>query len=186
MILWLWLFGSVANAIDLNDRLRIELDGGERVEGYFVRAGDDLVVMTRPGRGDVVKVPCAIVSSVEVNGSKLGAEEFVLEIEAAWQKRLNWIKDAPPVPPAGLVGPLNLLLAGSGHAALSRWDLGGSMMVVDAIGMSVVGLELAGKGTQRMDVLISAAAISAMFKSYAFSDGLRRVRRRTERQKLED
>jgi hypothetical protein len=37
-----------------------------------------------------------------------------------------------------------------------------------------------------MDVLISAAAISAMFKSYAFSDGLRRVRRRTERQKLED
>jgi len=186
VILWLWLFGSIANAIDLNDRLRIELDGGERVEGYFLRAGDGLVVMTRPSRGDVIKVSCAIVSSVEVNGSTVGADRFVLEVEEAWQARLDWIQNAPPVPPAALIGPLNLLIAGSGHAALNRWDVGGSMMAVDAISMTVIGLELAGKGTQRMDVLVSAAAISALFKSYAFSDGLRRVRRQTDRRKLED
>jgi hypothetical protein len=179
--IWLWIAIATAHAIDLNDHVRLTLDGGEVVEGWFLRAGEAEVVLTRPSHNDVSNVAMGIIAEVQVNQRFLPLEEFEGEIAQAWAEWKAWSADPPPHPWPQLVGASSLLLAGSGHGILGRWDLGGSMMVVDAASMGVIAVEASGRGTGRLDVVLTAAVLSVLFKSYAASDAARLARRRRKR-----
>ena len=181
MSCWLWIAIATAHAIDLNDHVRLTLDGGEVVEGWFLRAGEGEVVLTRPSRSDVSNVPLGIIADVQVNKKPLPLVDFEVEVAQAWSEWKAWSADPPPHPWPAVVGGASFVLAGSGHGILGRWDLGGSMMLVDAVSMGVIAMELSGHGTGRMDVALSAAVISALFKSYAASDAVRLAERRRER-----
>jgi len=184
--IWLWFAIVTAHAIDLNDHVRLTLDGGEVVEGWFLRAGEAEVVLTRPSHGDVSNVALGIIAEVQVNQRMRSLAEFEAEVAQAWAEWMAWSADPPPHPWPQLVGASSLLLAGSGHGLLGRWDLGGSMMLVDAASMGVVALEVSGRGTGRMDVALTAAVLSVLFKSYAASDAARLARRRRKRLGLMD
>ena len=172
MVASLLMVGS-AMAIDLNDHVRLTLDGGEAVDGYFYQAGPDSVVLTN--------VPLGIVARVQVNDGDVPLDAFTLDVRNEWKQ---WTTEAlnPPAHPAPVtVAIASALLAGSGHGLLKQWDEATSMMVIDAACMTLAGLELAGHGTGRVDVLIGSAAVSLVFKSYAVSDGVRsagRIRKR--------
>ena len=181
MSIWLWLAIATVHAIDLNDHVRLTLDGGEVVEGWFLRPGAAGVVLTRPSRSDVANVPLEIVAEVQVNQRHRSLEQFEAEVSLAWAEWKAWEADPPPHPWPPLVGASSLLLAGSGHGVLGRWDLGGPMMLVDAACMGVVAIEMTGRGTGRMDVALSAAVLSGLFKSYAASEAVRLARRRRKR-----
>ena len=181
MSIWLWFAIATAHAIDLNDHVRLTLDGGEVVEGWFLRAGKAEVVLTRPSHSDVSNVPLGIVAGVQVNRQIVPLKDFEGEIAQAWAEWKAWSADPPPHPWPPLVGASSLLLAGSGHGFLGRWDLGGSMMLVDAASMGVIAVEASGHGTGRLDVVLTAAVLSVLFKSYAASDAVRLARRRRTR-----
>ena len=181
MITWLWFTIATAHAIDLNDHVKLTLDGGETVEGWFLRAREDEVILTRPSHGDVSNIPLGIIAKVRVNHRPLPKDEFEKEIAQSWSDWKAWAADPPPHPKPFLVGGSSLLLAGTGHGFLGRWDLGGSMMLVDAVSMGVIAVEASGRGTGRLDVVMTAAVLSALFKSYAASDASRLAKRRRKR-----
>jgi hypothetical protein len=179
--IWLWFAIATSHAIGFNDHVRLTLDGGEVVEGWFLRAAEGEVVLTRPSHSDVSNVSLEIIAKVWVNRRPRPLEEFEGEVAESWAEWKAWSADPPPHPWPYLVGASSLVLAGSGHAFLGRWDLGGSMMLVDAVSMGVIAIEASGRGTGRMDVVLSAAVLSVLFKSYAASDAARLARRRRKR-----
>ena len=180
MVASLLMVGS-AMAIDLNDHVRLTLDGGEAVDGYFYQAGPDSVVLTNDQGKRTTRVPLGIVARVQVNDGDVPLDAFTLDVRNEWKQ---WTTEAlnPPAHPAPVtVAIASALLAGSGHGLLKQWDEATSMMVIDAACMTLAGLELAGHGTGRVDVLIGSAAVSLVFKSYAMADGVRsadRIRKR--------
>ena len=100
MIFWVWLFiCNPAQAIDLNDHVRLTLDGGEVVEGYYLRPGANEVVLTRPGVNGTSRIPLAIVDSVELNGDQTPFDVFSNSIKSEWGDWIVWASDPPPHPP---------------------------------------------------------------------------------------
>ena len=184
MILGLWLTLTSAFALDNNDHLAFELAGGERMEGWFLRAAPSVVVVTVPATGEVSSVPLSIIEAVTVNDRPQTVEDFREEHAAAWEVQKAWLADPPPHPLPGVAASVGLVVAGSGHALLGEWDAAVPMMVVDASCMGLIGLEAAGKGTGRIDVFFTAVVMSAVFKAYAVADGHRRAKRRRERIEL--
>ena len=181
MILALWLTLTPTFALDINDHLVLELAGGERVDGWFLRAEERQVVMSIPAVGETAKVPVSIIEKVSVNDEALSLSDFRRDLGAAWDAQRAWMDNPPPHPAPGIVAASGLLVAGGGHALLGDWDLATPMLIGDSIFMGVMGIEAAGKGTGRLDVFLSAAFLSVLFKSYALSDGHRRAQRRRER-----
>ncbi len=184
MILALWLTLSTALAIDINDHLKLELAGGEHIEGWYLRAEVGAVVMTVPESGRNSTVPLSILKAVTVNDQPQPLDAFEAEIVAAWQDQQAWLKDPPPHPLPGVVASAGVLVAGSGHALLGEGGVAAPMLVVDVGCMGLMGLEAAGKGTGRVDVFFTAAVLSTVFKAYALSDGHRRAKRRRQRMGL--
>ncbi len=76
MSIWLWFAIATVHAIDLNDHVRLTLDGGEVVEGWFLRSGESEVVLTRPSHSDVSIVPLGIIAAVQVNQRVQSLQEF--------------------------------------------------------------------------------------------------------------
>lgn len=189
MIFWVWLFIiNSAQAIDLNDHVRLTLDGGEVVEGYFLRPGSNEVVLTRPGANGTARVPLGIVGSVNLNGAPISPDVFADTIEREWQEWISWASDPPPHPAPVSVAVASGLIAGSGHVLLADSRQGLRMAVVDVGCMTMAGLEIAGHGTGRVDVLMGSLALSGLFKVYAATQSVRmtkRVRRRIEEVKRE-
>ena len=181
MISLLLVLVTAAQAIGLNDHLHLTLDGGEVVEGYFLRATPSEVVMTRPHRNGTSRIPIDIVKLATVNGEVLARAEFVADVQDAWSDWKAWADEPPPHPHPFGVALLSAGLSGAGHGALGQWDRGTSMMAVDLVSMSIAGVELSGRGTGRVDVLMSAVAVSLFFKSYAISDSVRAARRTRNR-----
>ena len=178
MIVWAWLFiCNPAQAIDLNDHVRLTLDGGEVVEGYFLRPGADEVVLTRPGANGTSRIPLAIVDSVKLNGEPVAAETFSESVNTEWKEWVSWAADPPPHPAPLSVGMVSVVVAGSGHLLLGDSKQALSMAVVDVGCMTMAGLEIAGRGTGRVDVLMGSLAMSALFKAYAASQSVRMTKR---------
>ncbi len=181
MILWLWLLVNPAAAIDINDHLLIELQGGERVEGWFLKAEADSVVVSVPAEGTAVTVPFDILKSVTLNDAPIQLEAFRREVEAEWRALLMWRADPPPHPAPGVVAVSGVVVAGSGHAMLGEWGPGAPMIFADTAFMTIMGLEASGHGTGRVDIFFTAALLSTVFKAYALADGYRRAQRRRAR-----
>ena len=181
MILAIWLTLNPSFAIDINDHIVLSLAGGEQVDGWFLRPEDQGVVLSIPAVGETASVPLSIVESVKINDADVPLIEFGAAISLAWTEHTRWLADPPPHPRPFLPVASSLILAGSGHAWLGEWDVATGMLIGDTIFMGVMGLEAAGHGTGRMDVLLSAAALSVLFKAYAMSDSHRVARRRRDR-----
>ncbi len=181
MSLALWLLIAPSFALDINDHLVLGLHGGEEVDGWYLRADGSTVVLSIPALGERVRVPLSIVDTVNVNDADMSVGDFQIEVELAWAKHTRWLADPPPHPPPLIVGVSGVFLAGLGHASLGEWAVATPMLVADGMFMGVMALEATGHGTGRMDVFLSAAFLSVLFKSYAVSDGYRLARRRRVR-----
>ena len=181
MILWLWLTLSTASAIDINDHLILELDGGERIEGWFLRSEGESVVVAVPASGRMATIPLGIVQAVTLNDAPQNLADFRREVEEEWDQILAWRADPPAHPHPGFVAGSGVLLAGTGHAMLGEWRLATPMMMADGAFMGLMAMEAAGAGTGRIDIFFTAALLSTVFKAYALSDGHRRAKRRRVR-----
>ena len=181
MILWLCLFFRPAAAIDINDHLLLELQGGERIEGWYLKTTDQAIVLSVPSTGRATTVPFGVLKAVTINDAPMTLDAFRAELSSEWSKELAWRADPPPHPQPGVVAVSGIFLAGTGHGMLNEWSMGVPMILVDAGFMSVVTIEAAGKGTGRADIFFTAVLLSSIFKAYAVTDGHRRAKRRRER-----
>ena len=181
MILAIWLTLNPSFALDINDHIVLSLAGGEQVDGWFLRPEAHGVVLSIPAVGETARVPLSIVESVKINDANVSLTEFGTAIASAWTEHTRWIADPPPHPSPVIPVASSVILAGSGHALLGEWDVATGMLIGDTIFMGVMGLEAAGHGTGRMDVFLSAAALSVLFKAYGMSDSHRVAKRRRDR-----
>ena len=178
MIAWLWLVTLPVLAIDNNDHLILELDGGERVEGWYLKVDEDVIVMSVPETGTTARIPTAIVKSAAVNNQPMPLDAFKSEVEEEWGKIVEWRLNPPPHPSPVLVGGVGFLLAGTGHAWLGEKRIAVPMMIADTALMSTLAVEASGHGTGRVDIFFTAALLSTLFKTYAMTEGFRQAKKR--------
>ena len=170
---------GLAHAIEVNDQLSLSLEGGEVVDGWFIRAEQGDVVLHVPALGRTAVVPLSIVHEVTCNDEPWALERFAAEIDSARAAYEAWRLDPPPHPAPGWVALPSVFLAGSGHAALGEWKFARGLMIVDALVMSVAVAEILGQ--QRKQVFFTASAGAIIVKTYAVSDVIRRSRSRRRR-----
>jgi hypothetical protein len=169
-------FIGIATAIDVNDQVEVKLDGGEIVQGWFVRGEPGHVVVHVPKTGDTARIPLSMLSDIEVNGESVSRAAFEGEILQAHEAWLQWRADPPAHPAPIWVAVSSIALAGSGHALLGDWQNAPGLLVADTVGMSVAAWELGHQ--QRINVLLGAVAISTIMKGYGASNGARKARAR--------
>ena len=165
---------SAAFAIDVNDQLRIEMAGGEAIEGCFVRGQPEVFSLHVPNLGRSVDIYLNMVHSVAKNGQPMELDEFVVELgdwQSEWER---WLANTPIPPPPLAVAFASVPLAGTGHALLGDWRAASGMMVADALGMGVMTWEL--KNNQRLNVVSGALAVSLVMKFYSATNGARKAR----------
>lgn len=181
---WVALFlglvcGTAAHALDTNDRLVLTLDGGERVDGWFVRAEADAVVLSVPGMPAPTRVPLVIVSGVTRNGQDQAMEQFRSEATAAHEAWKSWVLHPPPHPHAvGLVAA-SLLVPGTGQAILRETESAWGYLVADLVFLGAGALELSNE--QRLGVLVPLAGLSVLMRLTSASDAARTTNRRRRR-----
>ncbi len=175
MIALLWMVG-LAFALDVNDQLKLQLDGGEVIEGWFVRAEPAHIVIHVSALGASSRIPLAMLDTVEINGVEVSSQRFEADVQVAHEQWLQWRAAPPPHPSAGVVAFTSVLMAGSGHAWLGDWENAPGLLLADSIGMGVTAWEL--KNKQRLNVVFGAVTVSAIMKLYAASNGARKARAR--------
>ncbi|MGB0640257.1 MAG: hypothetical protein ACPGTU_13030 [Myxococcota bacterium] len=184
MLLFLLLTIGLAQGIEVNDQVALSLDGGEQVDGWFVRAEAGSVVLHVPELGRSAVIPVSVVKAVQCNQEKWSLERFVSEVAEAQHRYEAWLESPPPHPhPVVLAGP-SIVLAGTGHAILGDWEFAKGMMLLDGVAMGTMAIE--GFGQQRVQVFYTAALISLIFKAYAVSDAAHRTRQRRRRLGIEN
>jgi hypothetical protein len=175
-VIALMCFIGLAAAIDINDQVELTLDGGETVQGWFVRGEPGHVVIHLPKTGDTTRIPLSMLSDIEVNGTPVSSQNFESEIRQAHEDWLQWRADPPAHPAPVWVAVSSVALAGSGHALLGDWQNAPGLIVADAVGMSVAAWEFGHQ--QRVNVLLGAVAVSTIMKAYGISNGSRKARAR--------
>lgn len=171
--------GSAAHGLNSNDHLELTLDGGERVDGWFVRAEADAVIVSVPGMPEPTRVPLAILSEVTRNGRVQPMEQFRTEAGAAHEAWKSWVLHPPPHPPAvGLVAA-SLLVPGAGQAILRETDSAWGYLIADLVFLGAGALELSNE--QRLGVLVPLAGLSVLMRLTSASDAARITNRRRRR-----
>ncbi len=165
---------SAAFAIDVNDQVKLQLAGGEVVEGWFVRGDHAGVSLHVPKLGESVEIKLELVESVAVNGQSTKLSEFSTELDRWRLEWENWLASTPSPPPPLVVALASVPLAGVGHAWMGDWSSAGGMMVADALGMGVMTWEL--KNNQRLNVVAGALTVSLVMKFYSATNGARKAR----------
>jgi hypothetical protein len=161
----------------------LSLDGGEELDGWFVRAEAGSVVLHVPELGRATVIPLSVVKSVQCNQESWPVERFASEVTEAQRQYEAWLENPPPHPhPIILAGP-SIVLAGTGHALLGDWEFAKGMMLLDGVAMGAMAIE--GFGQQRVHIFYTAALVSLIFKAYAVSDASYRTRQRRRRLGLE-
>ena len=179
MIALLLLSMGLAYGVEVNDKLSLTLDGGEHVDGWFVRAEDGAVVLHVPELRRSAVIPITIVQSIECNQEKWSMDRFRLEMADAQRSYEALLADPPPHPHPAVVAFPNVLLAGSGHAVLGDWESAKGLMLLDTVAMGVATVEAFGQ--QRAQVFYSAALISLLIKGYSIADSVRLTQDRRRR-----
>ena len=86
--MWLllsWLIASAA-ALSPSDQLRLDLIGGESIEGWFYRSDEQTLELTAAGRRHVVALD--LVTQAWCNGDPLTLEQlFEAHVERALRER---------------------------------------------------------------------------------------------------
>ncbi len=179
MFLFLSLAMGLAHGIEVNDQISVTLDGGERVDGWFIRAEAGAVLLHVPALGRTATVPVSVVQSVECNQERLALDRFRSEVQDAQLRYEAFLADPPPHPHPILVAAPSMIFAGTGHAMLGDWEFAKGTMLLDGVAMSVASIEAFGQ--QRAQVFYSAALISLILKTYSASDSIRRAQTRRRR-----
>lgn len=166
-----------AFALDGNDRLRLDLVGGARVEGWYV--GVDGGVLRLSGDNRFVDVPVDQVEAVQRDDLPLGLEEFRAELAQA-QALLDALRaDPPPAPAPALVATGSFLHAGVGHAALGEWKGAAAWALLDAVVLSAAAWNLFGE--ESIPAAVPVLALDLVVKGAAAGDAARIARRNRRR-----
>ncbi len=175
----LWI--GLAHAVDVNDTVRLTLDGGESIDGWFVHYEPETLSIHVPKLSETVQVPFSIVNHVEVNRDPLALDSWKSELSAWHRAWLQGLSEQPFAPPVWSVALTSTALAGTGHALLGDWQQATGMLIADSLGMSVAAWEIT--HGQRLNVVVGGVAVSAVMKMYAISNGIRLARRKRAKMK---
>ena len=181
MIAWLFIAGA-AYAIDVNDTVRLNLDGGESVDGWFVHYEPETVSLRVPTLGETVDVQFSIVGAATVNNAPVELDSWQMELHEWHQDWVRRLGEQPFAPPPWGVAMTNGILAGSGHAWLGDWREATGMMIADSVSMGLVAWEVT--HGQRLNVVVGGLAVSTVMKLYAINDGIRTARRQRKKPRM--
>lgn len=165
-----------AFALSSNSRLELTLAGGESIEGWFVRADANAVIVSSPGQLDTTRIPTGLVVSVRENGERMTLHVFLDELQEAHRSLTEWLADPPAHPPPAIVATLSAFVPGTGQAALGEWGRAGGYFAADLTLIGLGGLEYATE--QRFGMLVSLAAIDLVVRAVSASDAARLSARR--------
>jgi len=172
-------WSATTHALDANDRLTLTLDGGERIEGWFVRAEAKAVVVSVPGLRDTTRVPIDLIRTVSSNGVDLPMPQFrddAVRAHLAWKA---WVTDPPPHPHTLAVVIPSLVIPGAGQAALGESRSAWGYFIGDLVLLGAGALELT--NDQRLGVLMPIAALNVLLRINSASDAARVTNRRRRR-----
>jgi hypothetical protein len=172
----LWLTASAALALDGSDRLELTMAGGVLVDGAFLRATPDSLLLS-PEAGEIIEVPLVLIEAATINGESMATEALRAEAAAAWQQSLLFSSDPGPMPhPAG-VAAASMLFAGTGHAMLGDWKAAGGYAAVEGVVLGTIALNVALEDPRPLPALI---ALDVIFKIWAAQEAARTAKRRRE------
>jgi len=172
-------WGAAAYALDSNDRLVLTLDGGEQVDGWFVRAEANAVVLSVPGVADATRVPLDIVAGVSRNGEVQPIAQFCADAATAHVEWKAWLKNPPPHPPALAVAASSLIIPGTGQAILHESRSAKGYLIADLVILGAGALELSNE--QRLSVLVPLGALAAIMRISSAAEAVRTTNRRRRR-----
>ena len=168
---------GAAHALDGNDELVLELQGGARVEGWYV--GVDRGVLRLSGHDRFADVPVSLVTRVTRDGAAMPLSLFLDEVSQA-QADLDAFREHPPAhPPPLAVAGVSMLYAGAGHAALGDWKGAAGWAAVDTGILAVAAWNV--WGDDRPAAALPALALSALIKAAAAGEAAHIARRRRRR-----
>ena len=166
-------------ALDANDRLKISLEGGELVDGWFVRAEADAVVVSVPGLTSTTRVPLHLIRAVSDNGAAVPMDRFRLDVAQAHQKWKDWVMNPPPHPAPFWVAGGSLIVPGTGLVALGEERSGWGYVIADLVLLGAGALELSNE--QRLGVVVPVVGLNLLLRINSASDAVRVTNRRRRR-----
>ena len=173
------LWAPAANALDSNDRLTFTMAGGERVEGWFVRAEVHAIVVSVKGVPVATRVPFKLIDSVRLNGKDVSLDRFQIEASRAHEEWKAWVLNPPPHPHAAGVVAGSLLLPGGGQLILGETKSGFGYLVADLVLLAAGALEVSTEG--RMGVLVPLVGLDLVLRLSSASEAAQTTNRRRRR-----
>lgn len=172
----LLLLVGAALALDGNDTLRLTLAGAVEVEGSFLRASPDALLVS-PEAGEHIEVPLVLIEAAVVNGEPMGLAELRAEAAEAWQREMALIPDDLRLPSPVGVGAASVVWAGAGHALLGEWRPAAGYAALDAVILGTIGLNVAAEDPRPLPALV---ALDVLVKIWAAQESARMAKRRRE------
>lgn len=176
---WALVWSPDASALDANDRLKLTLQGGETVDGWFVRAEADAIVVSVPGLTRTTRVPLSLIRAVQDNGTDMPMARFHQDVAQAHREWRDWVMNPPPHPAPVWVAGGSLVLPGTGLVALGESRNGWGYIIADLVLLGSGALELSNE--QRLGVLVPIAALNILLRINSASDAVRVTNRRRRR-----
>ncbi|MCB9778004.1 MAG: hypothetical protein H6742_05530 [Alphaproteobacteria bacterium] len=173
------LWAMPARALDGNDELVLELDGGEVVTGWYV--GVDRGTIRLSGDNRFTDVPLDLVRAVARDREVLPLQDFLVEAEEA-QAALDAFRADPPAHPrAGVPVAASLVYAGAGHFAIGEWKRGAAFAAIDTVVLGAAAWQLFGE--ESIPGTVPVLVLDLLIKAAAAGDSARITKRR--RRKLQ-
>jgi hypothetical protein len=179
LLLLALLCSTRAQALDTHDRLVLQLDGGEELIGWFVRAEPDAVIVSVAGIGTPTRVSLDLISAVERDGVPQSLADFRSELIQAHQAWRTWVLRPPPQPHPVAVAVSSLVIPGAGQALLHESSRAWGYGVADLIFVAAGAAEMSSQ--QRLGVLFPLVGLSAMMRISSAAEAVRTTRRRRRR-----
>lgn len=163
-----------AAALDGNDELLLQLDGGAVVTGWYV--GVDGGVLRLSGDNRFTDIPVDQVIAVQRDGEPLDLEDFQAEVTDA-QALLDALRaDPPATPPPAVAFTTSLLWAGAGHATMGEWKGAAAWAAIDATLLAAAAWNLFGE--KSLGAAVPVLALDVLVRGVAAGDAARIARRR--------
>lgn len=177
MLLWGLLYLISAFAFDGNDRLKLQMEQGVEVSGWFYSFENGVLVVSGDNR--FVSVPVSNIQAVECNDLPMPLDEFHGQIEMLVRQRIEEQANPPPHAPPFVVVGLSMLWAGSGHAVLGEWKEAKGYAVVEGVIIGTAIYNIYRRSS--LGVLVSLGALDLLFKAYSAGEALYITRARRAR-----
>lgn len=173
-LLLLALSPRAARALDGNDELALELQGGEVVTGWYV--GVDRGMIRLSGNNRFTDVPLDLVVAVARDRQPLPLQDFLVEAEQSQAALDAFRADPPPHPPPAVPFATSFLYAGAGHFTVGDWKGGAAFAALDTVVLGAAAWTLFGE--ESIPATVPVLVLDLIIKAAAAGDASRISKRR--------